>query len=97
MATKDKAVKAEKPKATRTVLTTAERIAKLEAQAQELRDREVSAAKAKIAGVEEQLTKARERAKAATVKVEDFERELEGLKALAATADEAAPAEDSAA
>lgn len=86
MAGTAKAAKADKPKVTRKVLTIDERIAKAEAEAAELRDRKVKDAQAKRTAVVEKLGLAKNRLKEATTKVEDLERELEGIDAAIGTA-----------
>lgn len=73
-------------KAKRTVLTTEQKIAKLEAEAKALREKAQTDAKAKITKVEDDLAKAKDRAKAANTKVEDIERELTGLRQVAGVA-----------
>ena len=82
------APKAEKTK-TRTVLTPAQRIAKLKAEAEALEKREADRAKAKLGEAEARLTQVKEQRDKAQAKVDAQEKVVAELKAAAGIEDEA--------
>lgn len=83
-----KNTQAEKPKAKRKMLTPAERIAKLEAEARAIREKEIEKAKASRTKVAEALEAAKTRVTEAQAKVDKLTAELEAIDQL--TTDEAA-------
>lgn len=72
-------LKAVETKPKRKMLTAAEKIAKLHAEAKEIEEREAAKLAARRPAIVEALDKARARAKDAATKVEDLERELKAI------------------
>jgi hypothetical protein len=83
----------EKPAKKRTILSPAERIAKLKAEAEALEAKEKERARGKLAQAEENVKVLTERRDQAQAKLDDAITVVNGLKVLAGETEESAPAD----